>query len=145
MIIYPAIDIRGGQCVRLVEGDFAQETVFDQDPAEAARRWEAEGATHIHVVDLDGAKGGRPINLDAIARIRSAVSAQIQAGGGIRSVDAARQILQLGVDRVIVGSAIVSDPVATRAIAVAFPGRSQRDWTPAMADWPRTVGCTRQP
>ncbi|HET7055187.1 MAG TPA: HisA/HisF-related TIM barrel protein, partial [Thermomicrobiales bacterium] len=66
MIIYPAIDIRGGKCVRLVEGDFDRETVFDQDPAEAARRWEAGGATHIHVVDLDGARNGEPTSLDTI-------------------------------------------------------------------------------
>lgn len=123
MIIYPAIDIRGGRCVRLVEGDFARETVFDQDPSEAARRWESAGATHIHVVDLDGAKSGRPVNLDAIARIREAVSTVLQAGGGIRSVSAARQIFELGVDRVIAGSAIVADPESTRAMAAAFPGR----------------------
>jgi phosphoribosylformimino-5-aminoimidazole carboxamide ribotide isomerase len=123
VIIYPAIDIRGGKCVRLVEGDFDRETVFDQDPAEAARRWEAGGATHIHVVDLDGARNGEPTSLDTISRIRSAVGAKIQVGGGIRSVDNARALVDLGVDRVILGSAIVSNPDAVRDIAGALPGR----------------------
>ena len=123
MIIYPAIDIRGGKCVRLIEGDFDRETVFDQDPADAARRWEAEGATHIHVVDLDGARNGEPSNLDAIERIRSAVSGLIQVGGGIRSLSSAQQLLDLGVNRIILGSAIVSDPEAAEAIAGAYPGK----------------------
>ena len=123
MIIYPAIDIRDGKCVRLVEGDFDRETVFDQDPADAARRWESEGATHIHVVDLDGARNGEPSNLDAIGRIRSAVSAQIQVGGGIRSLSSAQQVLDLGINRIILGSAIVSDPAAAETIAGAFPGK----------------------
>jgi len=123
VIIYPAIDIRDGKCVRLVEGDFDRETVFDQDPADAARRWESEGATHIHVVDLDGARNGEPSNLDAIGRIRSAVSAQIQVGGGIRSLSSAQQVLDLGVNRIILGSAIVSDPAAAETIAGLFPGK----------------------
>jgi phosphoribosylformimino-5-aminoimidazole carboxamide ribotide isomerase len=123
VIIYPAIDIRGGKCVRLVEGDFDRETVFDQDPADAARRWEASGATHIHVVDLDGARNGEPTNLDAIGRIRSAVGAKIQVGGGIRNLDHARALIDLGVDRIILGSAIVSNPDAVRDMAGAFPGR----------------------
>jgi phosphoribosylformimino-5-aminoimidazole carboxamide ribotide isomerase len=123
VIIYPAIDIRDGKCVRLVEGDFNRETIFDQDPAEAARRWESEGATHIHVVDLDGARNGEPANLDAIARVRSSVSAQVQVGGGIRSLASAQALLDLGVDRIILGSAIVSNPDAAEAIAGAFPGK----------------------
>ena len=123
MIIYPAIDIRGGKCVRLVEGDFDRETVFDQDPADAARRWIAEGATHIHVVDLDGARTGERANLDAIQRIRQAVTARIQVGGGIRTLDDARSLFDIGVDRVILGSAIVSAPDIVQAIALAFPGQ----------------------
>ena len=123
MIIYPAIDIRDGKCVRLVEGDFNRETIFNEDPAEAARRWESEGATHIHVVDLDGARNGEPTNFDAIERIRSAVSAQVQVGGGIRSLTSAQKLLDLGVNRIILGSAIVSDPEAAETIAGAFPGK----------------------
>jgi phosphoribosylformimino-5-aminoimidazole carboxamide ribotide isomerase len=123
VIIYPAIDIRDGKCVRLVEGDFNRETVFDQDPADAARRWEAAGATHLHVVDLDGARNGEPTNLAAIGRIRTSAGATLQVGGGIRSVDHARALVDLGVDRIILGSAIVSNPDAVRDIASAFPGR----------------------
>jgi phosphoribosylformimino-5-aminoimidazole carboxamide ribotide isomerase len=123
VIIYPAIDIRGGQCVRLVEGDFNQETVFDPEPAIAALRWQADGATHVHVVDLDGAKAGQPVNLDAIRKIRDAVSASIQVGGGIRSIDHARSLFELGVDRIILGSTIVSSPAVAQEIASAFPGR----------------------
>jgi phosphoribosylformimino-5-aminoimidazole carboxamide ribotide isomerase len=123
VIIYPAIDIRDGKCVRLVEGDFDRETVFDQEPADAARRWEAAGATHIHVVDLDGARNGEPTNLDAIGRIRLATGAKIQVGGGIRSVDHAQALFDLGVERIIIGSAIVSDPDDVRKLASAFPGR----------------------
>jgi phosphoribosylformimino-5-aminoimidazole carboxamide ribotide isomerase len=123
VIIYPAIDIRGGKCVRLVEGDFSRETVFDQDPADAARRWESDGATHIHVVDLDGARNGEPANTEAVGRIRRSVKARIQVGGGIRSLAHAHMLLALGVDRIILGSAIVSDPEAAQIIADAFPGR----------------------
>jgi phosphoribosylformimino-5-aminoimidazole carboxamide ribotide isomerase len=123
VIVYPAIDIRGGKCVRLVEGDFNRETVFDEDPAEVARRWQAGGATHIHVVDLDGAKAGQPVNLDAIARIRAAVGAKIQIGGGIRSLDDARMLLEAGIDRIILGSAIVADPATVGEIAHAHPGQ----------------------
>ena len=123
VIIYPAIDIRGGKCVRLVEGDFNRETVFDQDPADAALRWEAAGATHIHVVDLDGARNGEPVNLDAIRRIRDSIGVNIQVGGGIRSVDHARSLIDLGVDRIILGSAIVSSLETVRDIADAFPGK----------------------
>src|SRR6476619_1002723 len=85
MILYPAIDIRGGRCVRLVEGDFNRETAFDADPADAATRWADAGAKWLHVVDLDGSVAGEPVNLDAIARIREAVDIPIQLGGGIRT------------------------------------------------------------
>lgn len=118
MIIYPAIDIRGGKAVRLVEGNFDKETVFDADPGDAAKRWEALGATWIHVVDLDGARDGRRQNGDEIARIRAAVSAQIQLGGGIRSLEDARAAHASGVDRIVIGSAAISDPdLVTSAIA----------------------------
>lgn len=123
MIIYPAIDIRGGRCVRLIEGDFNRETVFDVDPVAVARRWQAGGATHIHVVDLDGAKSGRPVNLDAIDRIRDAVNVHIQVGGGIRTLDAARTLVHAGIDRIILGSAIVSNPEIVSEIVRAFPGQ----------------------
>ena len=85
MILYPAIDIRGGQAVRLLEGDYARETIYDADPVDAAKRWASEGAEFLHVVDLDGAKAGEPKNLDAIQRIATAVECPIQVGGGLRN------------------------------------------------------------
>lgn len=123
MIIYPAIDIRDGRCVRLVKGDFNRETVFDQEPADAARRWHAIGATHIHVVDLDGAKSGEPINLDAIKRIRAAVPIKIQVGGGLRSLAHARTLLEAGIDRIILGSAIIANPTEVGEIARTYSGQ----------------------
>lgn len=109
MIIYPAIDIRDGKAVQLVEGDFDQETIFDADPVDAARRWESLGAEWIHVVDLDGARSGHRRNQEVIARIRDSVSAKLQLGGGIRSLANARDALESGIDRVVIGSAAISD------------------------------------
>ncbi len=118
MIIYPAIDIRGGKAVRLVEGDFDQETVFDADPVDAARRWESLGAAWIHIVDLDGARDGHRQNSEVIERIRKAVAARIQLGGGIRSLEDIRAAHQSGADRIVIGSAAISDPaLVTSAIA----------------------------
>ena len=132
MIIYPAIDIRGGKAVRLVEGNFDQETVFDADPVDAAKRWEALGAAWIHIVDLDGARDGRRQNGEVVARVRASVSAQIQLGGGIRSLEDARQARASGVDRIVIGSAAISnlDFVASAiaefgdAIAVGLDARN---------------------
>jgi len=118
MIIYPAIDIRDGKAVRLVEGDFDQETVFDADPVDAAKRWEALGAAWIHVVDLDGARDGRRANGDVVARIRASVSTKIQLGGGIRSVEDVRAVLASGIDRIVIGSAAIEDrELVTSAVA----------------------------
>lgn len=118
MIIYPAIDIRGGRAVRLVEGDFARETQFDADPVDAARRWQDAGAEWIHIVDLDGARDGTGANRDAITRIRKAVDARIEIGGGIRSEADLTALREIGVDRFILGSIAISDPAFTeRAIA----------------------------
>jgi phosphoribosylformimino-5-aminoimidazole carboxamide ribotide isomerase len=110
VIVYPAIDIRGGKCVRLVEGDFAQETVFGEDPAEMARTWEAQGAAWIHVVDLDGAKSGTPRNADAIDCIRAAVGCSLQVGGGIRSEQDVERYLYQGIERVVLGTKAIQDP-----------------------------------
>jgi len=110
MIVYPAIDIRGGRCVRLVEGDFARELAFDADPADAARRWAAAGAEWLHVVDLDGSLAGEPVNLDAIRRIRAAVSIPIELGGGLRAESHIAAAFDLGVDRVLLGTAILRAP-----------------------------------
>ncbi len=110
MIIYPAIDLRDGKAVRLVEGDFTQETVFDANPVDAAIRWQSAGAEWLHVVDLDGARTGSTTNARAVAAIRSAVQLPIELGGGVRSVETAERYLKLGIDRVILGTAAVSTP-----------------------------------
>jgi phosphoribosylformimino-5-aminoimidazole carboxamide ribotide isomerase len=117
MIVYPAIDIRGGRAVRLVQGDYEAETRFDSDPADAARRWASAGAAWIHVVDLDAAKTGTRGNADAIDAIRASVTVPIQLGGGIRSDEDIRQARARGVDRVILGSIAISNPeVVTAAV-----------------------------
>lgn len=110
MIVYPAIDIRGGQAVRLVEGDYNRETVFHADPAEAARRWTDDGAEWIHIVDLDGARDGLRGNSEAISRIRAAVPLKLQLGGGLRSIEDVQAVADLGIDRMIIGSAAVENP-----------------------------------
>lgn len=109
MILYPAIDIRGGQAVRLLQGDYARETVYDADPAEAARRWIGEGAEFLHVVDLDGAKAGEPQNLAAVEAI-AALGCPIQVGGGLRGTEAVTAVLDCGVERVVIGTAALRDP-----------------------------------
>ncbi|MGV1047905.1 MAG: 1-(5-phosphoribosyl)-5-[(5-phosphoribosylamino)methylideneamino]imidazole-4-carboxamide isomerase [Solirubrobacterales bacterium] len=110
MLLYPAIDIRGGQAVRLLQGDYARETAYDADPAEAARRWAGEGAEFLHVVDLDGAKAGEPRNLDAVRRIAAAVECPIQVGGGLRDADSVAALLEAGAERVVIGTAALRDP-----------------------------------
>src|SRR6478735_965443 len=103
MEILPAIDLRGGRCVRLRQGDYAQETVFGDDPAEMARRWEADGATRLHLVDLDGAKAGRPVNVPAIQSIIKAIKIPCELGGGLRDEVSIRQMLNdVGIDRAII-------------------------------------------
>ncbi len=109
MEIIPAIDIRGGRCVRLAQGDYTRETVFGDDPAAIAERWQAAGARRIHVVDLDGARDGRPGNDDAIRRVLSSVAVPIQLGGGIRDIATVQHYLDAGVGRVILGTAAVKD------------------------------------
>lgn len=110
MLIYPAIDIRGGKAVRLVEGDYDRETVFDADPLDAAKRWQNDGAAWIHIVDLDGARDGLRANADAIARIREHIHVPIQLGGGLRSIPDLETVAELGIDRMVIGSAAVSNP-----------------------------------
>ncbi len=110
MILYPAIDIRGGQAVRLLQGDYARETIYDADPVDAATRWAGEGAEFLHVVDLDGAKAGEPRNLDAIGRIAAAVKCPIQVGGGLRNMPSVDAVLEAGAERVVIGTAALRDP-----------------------------------
>jgi phosphoribosylformimino-5-aminoimidazole carboxamide ribotide isomerase len=110
VILYPAIDIRGGKAVRLLQGDYERETTYDADPVDAAKRWGDEGAEFLHVVDLDGAKAGEPRNLDAIERIAATVDCPIQVGGGLRDPQSVRAILDAGADRVVIGTAALRDP-----------------------------------
>ncbi|MBI4497738.1 MAG: 1-(5-phosphoribosyl)-5-[(5-phosphoribosylamino)methylideneamino]imidazole-4-carboxamide isomerase [Chloroflexi bacterium] len=110
MEVIPAIDLRDGRCVRLVQGDYQRETVYSDDPAAVARRWQDLGAPRLHVVDLDGAAGGAPRNLAAIRAILDAVRLPVQVGGGIRSLEVAGRLLGLGVDRVVFGTVAVRQP-----------------------------------
>jgi phosphoribosylformimino-5-aminoimidazole carboxamide ribotide isomerase len=110
LILYPAIDIRGGQAVRLLRGDYERETTYDADPVDAALRWAGEGAEYLHVVDLDGARAGEPKNLEAVRRIAGAVECPIQVGGGIRDAASVAALLEAGAERVVIGTAALRDP-----------------------------------
>ncbi len=123
MILLPAIDIRGGKAVRLRQGDFAQETVYNDDPLEAARSWAEAGARFLHVIDLDGAREGSPQNLDHLERITSELTVPVQYGGGLRDVGAVRAALAAGADRVILGTAAYTDVEFLDACVASWPSR----------------------
>ena len=122
MIIYPAIDIRGGRCVRLTEGRFDAETVFADDPAEMALKWAGLGAEFLHLVDLDGALAGEGKNVPVIERILQSVSIPVQLGGGIRNLETIEKLLSLGVTRLILGSAAVKNPQLVEEACKKYPG-----------------------
>ncbi|MFS0574734.1 1-(5-phosphoribosyl)-5-[(5-phosphoribosylamino)methylideneamino]imidazole-4-carboxamide isomerase [Sporosarcina sp. 179-K 3D1 HS] len=109
MILFPAIDIRGGKCVRLIQGDYDQEVIYNDSPTDMAKEWERQGAEFIHVVDLDGAKTGDSLNREAIEQIAKAVQVPVQVGGGIRSMDIVDSHILSGVSRVIIGTAAIQD------------------------------------
>jgi phosphoribosylformimino-5-aminoimidazole carboxamide ribotide isomerase len=123
VLILPAIDLRGGQCVRLQQGDYARETVFDEDPVAVARRWVEQGAAFLHLVDLDGARAGRPVNGPSIQRIVAAVQVPCELGGGIRSEQDVEEVLGWGVARVILGTRALQDPAWCSAVCRRFPGK----------------------
>ena len=123
MILFPAIDIRNGRCVRLTEGKFECETVFAEDPAEMAVRWADAGAEYMHVVDLDGALAGQSSNTEVIKRILAKVKIPVQVGGGIRTLANIENMLALGVTRVILGSVAVRNPELVREACQKFPGQ----------------------
>ena len=140
MQVIPAIDLRGGNCVRLRQGDYRQETVFGDDPAAIAARFEAEGASRIHLVDLDGAKTGTPVNVRAVQAILGRVSVPCQLGGGVRSEETIAAWLDAGVERVIVGTRAVQDPPWFRLMAQNYPGKlllglDARDGRVATGGW----------
>lgn len=123
MKIIPAIDLRDGKCVRLYQGDYNQQTVYDDNPVERAKAWEDNGAGLIHLVDLDGAREGFRINLDSIRAIRQAVRCELEVGGGIRSFDDAENLLQMGIERVILGTVAAKQPVLVDTLSKKYPGR----------------------
>ncbi|MDB4865735.1 MAG: hisA [Cohnella sp.] len=144
-VIYPAIDIRDGKCVRLVQGDYNQETIYNEDPEAVAREWEAQGGQWIHLVDLDGAKAGRPVNDELIGRIAKAVNVPVQVGGGLRTDADVERLLGLGVSRVILGTAAIEDRafvsrvLAKHGAAVAI-GIDARNGLVATRGWLETSG-----
>ena len=140
MILYPAIDLKNGQCVRLKLGDMAQATVFSDDPAAQAAAFQRQGFTHLHVVDLDGAFAGKPMNAQAVDNILAAVTIPVQLGGGIRDMPTLEAWLEKGVARAIIGTAAVRDPAFVRAAAKAHPGKiavgiDARDGFVAVEGW----------
>ena len=140
MILYPAIDLKDGRCVRLVHGDMAQETVFHDDPAEPARQFQAAGCDWLHLVDLNGAFEGRPVNAAAVEAILDAVSIPAQLGGGVRDRAVLETWLEKGVRRIILGTAAVRDPAFVREACRAHPGHiavgiDARDGKVAVQGW----------
>lgn len=123
MDVIPAIDLLEGRCVRLYQGDYARSQVFNENPVEVAKQWFEQGASRVHVVDLDGAKAGKPVNTRAIEAIVQAVPVPVQVGGGLRDRSGVSQLLELGVGRVILGTAAVEDHPLVKQLCEEFPGR----------------------
>lgn len=144
MILFPAIDLKNGFCVRLEQGDMARATIFHRDPAEQARSFVAQGFDYLHVVDLDGAFAGRPMNAAAVDRVLAAVKIPLQLGGGIRDRATIEKWLGNGVARVIIGTAAVRDPALVKEAAKKYPGRiavglDARDGKVAVEGWAQTA------
>ena len=144
MLILPAIDLRAGKCVRLVQGDYSRETVFGDDPVAMARRWVGEGAQALHLVDLDGAKEGRPVNGEVIRNIVKAVDVPCQVGGGLRNERDIEATLDGGVARVVLGTRALQDPAWVRQMAQDYPkrivlGLDARDGKVATHGWINTL------
>jgi phosphoribosylformimino-5-aminoimidazole carboxamide ribotide isomerase len=141
--LYPAIDLRGGRCVRLYQGDYGRETVYGDDPVAQALAFEAEGAAWIHVVDLDAARSGEPVNRPVVAAIAAAVSVPVQTGGGVRDEAAAEALIDAGVARVVLGTAALEQPDLVRRLAPRFPvavGLDARGREVAVRGWEQGSG-----
>jgi phosphoribosylformimino-5-aminoimidazole carboxamide ribotide isomerase len=144
MIVIPAIDIKGGRCVRLLQGRMEDETVFSDDPAAMAKRWADAGAELIHIVDLDGAVEKTPRNLEVVRAILAAVDVPIQVGGGIRSTETLAMYLDIGVSRVVIGTEAVRNPAMVREACAAHPGKvvvgidAREGWV-AVEGWTETT------
>jgi len=123
MEVWPAIDIRGGNCVRLRQGDYAQETVFGENPAEMAKYWVSQGAKRLHLVDLDGAKDGKPTNFDCTAQLVKAVDIPCELGGGIRDEQTIRSLLDIGLARLVIGTLALKQPEWFREMCGKYPGK----------------------
>ena len=146
MQIWPAIDLRGGKCVRLRQGDYQQETVFAEEPADVARRFAEQGAQHLHIVDLEGAREGLPVNLPSVQEILAAVDAsdlECELGGGIRDEQSIRELLDFGLSRLVVGTSALTDPEWFRGMCRQYPcrlvlGIDARDGRAATDGWLKT-------
>lgn len=147
MILFPAIDLKNGECVRLEQGDMARATVFNTDPAAQARAFQDQGFEYLHVVDLDGAFAGKPVNAQAVDTLTKAITMPVQLGGGIRDMKTVEGWLLKGITRVIIGTAAVRDPDFVKQAAKAFPGRvavglDARDGKVAVQGWAETSEVT---
>ena len=147
MILFPAIDLKDGQCVRLEQGDMARATVFSLDPAAQAAAFAAQGFEYLHVVDLDGAFAGKPVNAAAVEAMLRSVTIPVQLGGGIRDLKTIEAWLDKGIARVIIGTAAVRDPALVKAAAKKYPGRvavglDARDGKVAVEGWAETSEVT---
>ena len=147
MILFPAIDLKNGECVRLEQGDMARATVFNLDPAAQAKTFETQGFEYLHVVDLDGAFAGKPMNAQAVEGMLKAVKFPVQLGGGIRDLATIEAWLSKGIRRVIIGTAAVRDPALVKEAAKKFPGRvavglDARDGRVAVEGWAETSTVT---
>jgi phosphoribosylformimino-5-aminoimidazole carboxamide ribotide isomerase len=147
VILFPAIDLKNGQCVRLEQGDMTRATVFNLDPAAQARSFAAQGFGYLHVVDLDGAFAGKPINARAVEAMLKAITIPVQLGGGIRDIGTVEAWLAKGIARVIIGTAAVRDPELVRSAARKYPGRvavglDARDGKVAVEGWAETSQVT---
>lgn len=147
MEIWPAIDLRGGKCVRLRQGDYEQETVFAEDPAKVARQFVAQGARHLHIVDLEGAREGLPVNLPSVQEILAAIKISCELGGGIRDEQSVSELLSFGLSRLVIGTSALTDPEWFRAACRRYPrklvlGIDARDGMAATDGWLQTSNVT---
>lgn len=147
MQIWPAIDLRGGKCVRLRQGDYEQETVFAEDPAAVARQFASLGAEHLHIVDLEGAREGLPVNLPSVQEILAAVDIECELGGGIRDGQSVTELLEFGLSRLVIGTSALTDPDWFRDACRNFPGKlalgiDARDGRVATEGWLQTSNVT---
>ena len=143
MIIYPAVDIRDGKCVRLTQGEFSKETIYADNPAEMALKWEKMGAQYLHVVDLDGARSGKSQNIAVISEMAAKMGIPVQLGGGIRTIEVIENVLSKGIERVILGTSAVKDPELVKRAVKTFEnkvviGIDAKDGMVAIEGWEKT-------